>query len=95
MTPVMYHHSRSVHPRNLYSHLWELALLVDERHEVERPLRDEVERLLVVHELDVLPRDVLVVVLLLLQLEDVLHEELLQVLVGEVDAELERDGKGV
>ena len=35
-----------------------------------------------------LPADVLVVVLLLLQLEDVLHEELLQVLVGEVDAEL-------
>ena len=34
------------------------------------------------------PVDGLEVVLLLLQLEDVLHEELLQVLVGEVDAEL-------
>ena len=68
--------------------LGELALLVDERHEVERPHCDEVERLLVVDELDVLPVDRLVVVLLLLHLEDVLHEELLQVLVGEVDAKL-------
>ena len=73
------------------THLRELALLVDERHEVERPDGDEVEGLLVVHELDVVPVDGLHVVLLLLQLEDVLHEELLEVLVGEVDAELERD----
>ena len=43
---------------------------------------------LVVNELDVPPLDGLEVVLLLLQLEDVLHEELLEVLVGEVDAEL-------
>lgn len=35
-----------------------------------------------------LPVDVLQVVLLLLQLEDVTDEELLQVLVGEVDAKL-------
>lgn len=35
-----------------------------------------------------LPVDVLQVVLLLLQLEDVTDEELLQVLVGEVDAQL-------
>lgn len=35
-----------------------------------------------------LPVDVLQVVLLLLQLEDVTHKELLQVLVGKVDAEL-------
>lgn len=35
-----------------------------------------------------LPVDVLQVVLLLLQLEDVPDEELLQVLVGEVDAQL-------
>jgi hypothetical protein len=41
---------------------------------------------LVVCELDVLPADVLQVVLLLLQLEDVPYEELLQVLVGKVDA---------
>ena len=74
----------------------ELALLVDERHEVERADGDEVERLLVVDELDVVPVDGLVVVLLLLHLEDVLDEELLQVLVGVVDAELlERVGAEV
>ena len=35
-----------------------------------------------------LPVDVLQVILLLLQLEHVTHKELLQVLVGEVDAQL-------
>ena len=39
------------------------------------------------------PVDGLQVILLLLQLEDVLHEELLQVLVGEVDAELLETGE--
>lgn len=44
-----------------------------------------------------LPVDVLQVVLLLLQLEDVTHKELLQVFVGKVDAQLleaeQTDGK--
>ena len=70
------------------SHLGELALLVDERDDVHGFVGDHVQSVLVVGELDVLPADVLQVVLLLLQLEDVPHEELLQVLVGEVDAEL-------
>ena len=74
--------------QGLVAALGELALLVYECHEVKRAQRDEVQRLLVVHELDVVPIDGLQVVLLLLQLEDVLHEELLQVLVGKVDAEL-------
>jgi hypothetical protein len=43
---------------------------------------------LIVDELDVLPVDAFVVVLLLFELEDVPHEELLQVLVGKIDAEL-------
>ena len=43
---------------------------------------------MIVDELDVVPVDRLVVVLLLLHLEDVLDEELLQILVGVVDAEL-------
>lgn len=70
------------------SHLRELALLVDEGDDVHGFVGDHVQSVLVVGELDVLPADVLQVVLLLLQLEDVPHEELLQVLVGKVDAEL-------
>ena len=74
----------------------EFGLLVDERHEVERPKGNEIERLLIVYKLDVMPIDCLVVVLLLLHLENVLDEELLQVLVGVVDAELlERVGSEV
>ena len=43
---------------------------------------------LIINEADLLPVDALLVVLLLLHLEDVRHEELLKVLVGVVDAEL-------
>ena len=43
---------------------------------------------LIVDKADLLPVDPLLVVLLLLHLEDVRHEELLKVLVGVVDAEL-------
>ena len=49
---------------------------------------DEVDGGLVVLEVDVLPADLLLGVLLLLQLEDVLVEEVLQRLVGIVDAQL-------
>lgn len=69
-------------------YLWKLALLVDERDDIHGFDGDHVQGVLVVGELDVLPVDVFQVVLLLLQLEDVTHEELLQVLVGEIDAEL-------
>ncbi len=69
-------------------YLWEFALLVDERDDVHGFDGDHVQSVLVVSELDVLPVDVLQVVLLLLQLEDMTDEELLQVLVGEVDAQL-------
>lgn len=69
-------------------YLGELALLVDEGDDVHGFVGDHVQSVLVVRELDVLPADVLQVVLLLLQFEDVSHEELLQVLVGKVDAEL-------
>lgn len=43
---------------------------------------------MIVDELDVLPINALVIVLLLLQLEYMLNEELLEVLVGVIDAEL-------
>ncbi len=71
-----------------WAHLGKFRLLVDERHDVERLDGDQIEGVLIVDELDVLPADVLLVVLLLFQFEDVAHEELLQVLVGVIDAEL-------
>lgn len=69
-------------------HLGELALLVDEGDDVHGFVGDHVQSVLVVGELNVLPADVLQVVLLLLQFENVANEELLQILVGEVDAQL-------
>lgn len=70
------------------AHLGEFALLINEGDDVHRFDGDHVQRVLVVSELDVLPVDVLQVVLLLLQLEDMSHKELLQVFVGKVDAKL-------
>ncbi len=72
----------------LVLYLGELALFIDEGDDVHGFVGDHVQSILVVCELDVLPADVLQVVLLLLQFEDVTDEELLQVLVGEVDAQL-------
>lgn len=73
---------------SLVLYLRELALLIDEGDDVHGFVGDHVQSVLVVRELDVLPADVLQVVLLLLQFEDVPHKELLQVLVGKVDAQL-------
>lgn len=50
---------------------------------------------MVVSELNVLPVDVLQVVLLLLQLEDMTHEKLLQVFIGKVDAKLLKATEGI
>ncbi len=73
-------------------YLWELWLLVNQGHYVQLLDANEVEGVLVVNELNVLPRDALEVVLLLLELEDVPDKKLLQVLVGVVDAELLKAG---
>ena len=65
------------------------ALLVQQMQDAHLILAvDEVEALLVVDELDVLPLDALALVLGLLRLEDVPVELLLQPLVGVVDAQL-------
>ena len=63
------------------AHLGELALLIDEGDDVHGFVGDHVQGILVVCELDVQPVNALQVILLLLQLEHVPHEELLQVLV--------------
>lgn len=73
---------------SLVLYLWELALFINEGDDVHGLVGDHVQGVLVVGELDVLPADVLQVVLLLLQLENMLHKELLQVLVGKVDTQL-------
>ncbi len=80
--------ARNVCQFSLVLYLRELALFINEGDDVHGFVGDHVQGVLVVCELDVLPADVLQVVLLLLQFEDVADEELLQVLVGEVDAQL-------
>lgn len=69
-------------------YLGELALLIDEGDDVHGFEGDHVQSVLVIGEFDVLPVDVLQVVLFLLQLKDMAHKELLQVLVSKVDAQL-------
>lgn len=76
------------------AHLGELALLVDEGDDIHRPVGNHIQCILVVSELNVQPVDALQVVLLLLQLEHVPHEELLQVLIGKVNAELLKAAEG-
>lgn len=69
-------------------HLGKLALFIYEGDDVHGFVGDHVQCILVVCELNVLPADVLQVVFFLLQFKDVADKELLQVLVGEVDAQL-------
>ena len=68
--------------------LGEVALLINKRHHVQRFVGQHFQGALVVLVVDALPNDVFTGVLLLLQLEDVLDEELLQLLIGKVDAQL-------
>ena len=70
------------------TNLWKLALFVDEGDDIERLGGKKVKDFLVVLKMNVLPFNALLVVLGLLQLEDVVHKELLEVLVAEVDAQL-------
>lgn len=70
------------------SYLWEVALIIKDVQDSRGLGGDEVNGGLVVLEGDVLPADLLLGVLLLLQLEDVLVKEVLQRLIGVVDAQL-------
>ena len=87
----------------MYINLWELRLFIHNRQKIHRFLGNQIQghlrisgfagidhRILdlIINEADLLPVDALLVVLLLLHLEDVRHEELLKVFVGVVDAEL-------
>jgi hypothetical protein len=67
------------------------ACLVEQAEHADRPLGNQVDDVLVVLVRDEVPLDALLDVDLLLELEDVLDEEVVQRLVGEVDAQL-REG---
>lgn len=73
---------------DLGMHLWKAALLVQEGNDTHGLEGHQVQGRPVVGVVDEVPGDVLRAVLLLLQGEHMLHKELLQVLIGEVDAEL-------
>ena len=69
------------------AYLWEAAGLVQQVQNAHARL-NQVQHILVVHELDVAPLDRLTLILRLLHLENVLIEMLLKLLVRQVDAEL-------
>lgn len=65
-----------------------MAFFIDQSQKVTGFHSQNVQDALIVTEFHAIPNNVLLQVLLLLQLEDVAHEELLQLLVGEVYAQL-------
>lgn len=69
-------------------HLWEAALFVQEGDDAHGLEGQQIQCRPIVCVVNEVPGDVLQAVLLLLHCEHVLHKELLQVLIGEVDAEL-------
>jgi hypothetical protein len=70
------------------THPWEAAELIQQIQDTHGPFLDEIQHVLVIDKLDVGPVDALLLVLGLLHLEHVLVEVLLQLLIGQVDAEL-------
>lgn len=73
---------------SFFPYLWEDGFLVDQGENIHRQDPDEVENSLVIHEFNMSPVDLLLVVFGLFHLEYVADEELLEVLVGVVDAQL-------
>lgn len=86
-------HSQALQVK-LKIYLWELALFINEGDDIHRLECDDFQCLVVISEVNVPPGNVLCKVFFLLQLEDVVHEELLKVLVGNVNAELLKAGEG-
>ena len=68
--------------------LGKAALFVDQRDDIHGLDGDQIEYALIVFEGNVFPIDVFVVVLLLFEFEDVMNEELLEILIGVIDAQL-------
>lgn len=65
-----------------------MALFIDQSKQVAGLPGQKIQDVLIVTELHVFPHNALLLVLFLLQLEDVCHEELLQLLISKVNAEL-------
>lgn len=68
--------------------LGETALLINQCQHVHRFVCQHIQGALIVLVVDVLPNNVLTGVLVLLKLEHVFDEELLQLLIGKVNAQL-------
>ena len=66
----------------------ESTLFVDQGDDVHRLHGNQIENPLIIFEGDVLPLDVFVVVFFLFEFEDMMNEELLEILIGIVDAQL-------
>lgn len=71
-----------------------MAFFVNQSQKVTGFRSQEVQDVLIVAKFNVIPHNVLFLVLLLLQLEDVTHKELLQLLIGKVNAQLLKAANG-
>lgn len=65
-----------------------MAFIINQSQQVTGHPSQEVQDVLIVPKVDVIPRNAFLLVLLLFQLEDVANEELLQLLVGKINAQL-------
>lgn len=74
-------------------YLWEPALFINEGDDIHGLECNDFQCLVVISEVNVVPGNVLCKIFLLLQLEDVVHKELLEVLICNVDAQLLKAGE--
>lgn len=76
------------------THLGKMAFFIDQRQQVAGFPSQELHDVRIVTEFDIVPLHALFQILLLLQLEYVTDEELLQLLVGKVNAQLLEAAQG-
>lgn len=93
MLPVSCVHSQALQVKPAI-YLWEPALFINEGDDIHGLKCNDFQSLAVVSEVNVVPGNVLCKVFLLLQLEDMVHEELLKVLICNVNAQLLKAGEG-
>lgn len=74
-------------------YLWEPALFINEGDDIHGLECNDFQSLVVISEINVVPGNVLCKVFLLLQLEDMVHKELLEVLICNINAQLLKAGK--
>lgn len=87
--------SARVHDRApALTHLGKMAFFIDQRQQGAGFPSQELQDVFIVTEFDIVPLHALFQILLLLQLEHVADEELLQLLVGKVNAQLLEAAQG-